>query len=144
VVISIPGEPVAQGRGRIGKVKLKTGLTISKIFDPTKSRNWKATAQDHMRRQMDAAGVPPLTGAVRLDVIARFTCPKSDFRKTLPRPERLHTKKPDADNVLKAVKDAGKGVLWLDDSQVADVRIRKFTAAQGEAPGLIVTVEAIG
>jgi Holliday junction resolvase RusA-like endonuclease len=143
VTITIPGEPHAQGRGRVGKVRLKSGQTITTVFDPTKSRNWKAMAQDHLRAGMAAAGLRPFTGPVRVDVIARFTCPRSEWRKTKPRPERPHAKKPDADNVLKAVKDSGKGVLWIDDSQVADVRIRKRIAAQGAPPEVVVTVEPI-
>lgn len=50
------------------------------------------------------------------------------------RPERPHAKKPDASNVLKAVEDAGTGVLWLDDAQIALLHVHKRIAAQGDAP----------
>jgi len=139
--IVIPGEPVAQGRSRVGVVTLKSGVTRGVIFDPKKSRNWKATAQEHMVSQ--AARRPPILGPVRLEVVAIFSCPASDFRKREPRPRRRHTKKPDADNVLKAVKDAAKGVLWRDDSQVCDVRITKWIGAQGGAPRVEIEVEEI-
>jgi Holliday junction resolvase RusA-like endonuclease len=38
------------------------------------------------------------------------------------------TGKPDADNILKLIGDACNGILWADDSQLADAHIvRKFT-----------------
>ena len=43
--------------------------------------------------------------------------------------ELMPTTKPDADNVLKAVLDGCNGVLWRDDVQVVDVRVRKRYAA---------------
>ncbi|MNQ94958.1 Endodeoxyribonuclease RusA [compost metagenome] len=39
--------------------------------------------------------------------------------------EILPTKKPDADNVLKAVKDAMNGIVYIDDCQVVDFHGRK-------------------
>ncbi|GIO33667.1 hypothetical protein J2TS6_48080 [Paenibacillus albilobatus] len=35
------------------------------------------------------------------------------------------TTKPDVDNYLKGVKDALKGVIWKDDSQVVEVFVQK-------------------
>lgn len=50
---------------------------------------------------------------------------------------------PDADNYLKAVMDAVKGVLWKDDGQVYDVRGVKMYAGPGRPPGTVVVVEAV-
>jgi Holliday junction resolvase RusA-like endonuclease len=82
-------------------------------------------------------------GPVELAVFAYFTCPKTDWRKRDSRPRRWHTKKPDGDNILKAIKDAAKGVLWLDDSQVARATVEKIIAAQGEAPSVQVRVRRL-
>lgn len=38
--------------------------------------------------------------------------------------------KPDADNYLKGVKDALKGIIWKDDSQVVDAFVRKRYSAR--------------
>lgn len=140
ITISIPGEPVAQGRARAFAFQAG-GRTQIRMYDPAKSRSWKATAQQFMRDAM--VGLPTMTGPVRLTVRAYFTCPKTDCRKTQPRPQRWHTKKPDGDNVLKAVKDAAKGVLWLDDCQVCSATVEKFIAAQGEAPQIEIVVELL-
>lgn len=135
--ISIPGEPCAQGRPRFAR---RGRFVVA--YDPAKSRNWKATAQQHMR---DARGpdVPPLQGPVSCEISATFTCPKGDWRKREPQSRRWHWKKPDPENVAKAVLDAATGVLWLDDSQVARLVVVKAIGAQGEAPRVWLRVGPI-
>lgn len=137
----LPGEPHAQGRPRTAVLG-----GHARIYDPAESRRWKADAQHAMRLQLRELGLPtPLvpTGPVSLAVLAVFTCPKTDHRKREPRPRRWHTKKPDADNVVKALKDAARGVLYLDDSQVVEVHVLKIIGAQGEAPRITVLVTAV-
>lgn len=138
--VVIPGEPFAQPRARAAII---AGRAV--IYDPKKAKNWKATAQSHMLALQLASGPLKIVlgGPVVMEVIAAFTCPKSDHRTRAPQPRRWHTKKPDADNVLKAVKDAAKGVLWLDDSQVARETCTKIIAAQGEAPFVLLRVREL-
>jgi Holliday junction resolvase RusA-like endonuclease len=131
----IPGEPCAQGRPRFAR---RGKFVVA--FDPAKSRNWKATAQALMQTAMGTAA--PMQGPLSVDVAATFTCPKGDHRKT-PRPRRWHAKRPDAENVVKAVLDAATGVLWLDDSQVARLVVVKAIGAQGEAPRVWLRVRPI-
>jgi Holliday junction resolvase RusA-like endonuclease len=50
------------------------------------------------------------------------------------------TKKPDADNVLKAICDGMNGVVWKDDVQAVEVRLSK---RYGSTPGVRVRVEAL-
>jgi Holliday junction resolvase RusA-like endonuclease len=139
VVALIPGVPVAQGRPRA----FRTKAGAIRTFDPAKSRNWKAMAHEHMRAAMDQAGMAaPFAGAVLCRVFAVFTCPKSDWRKRA-RIRRCHAKRPDAENVAKAVLDAATGVIWLDDAQVAELSVSKVIGAQGEAPYVQVTVQAL-
>lgn len=137
-VIRIPGEPFAQPRARAAVI---AGRAV--VYDPKVARNWKATAQDHMQQAAEREGFFSLAEAVALEVLAVFTCPKSDHRKRDRIGRRWHTKRPDGDNVLKAVKDAAKGVLWLDDSQVARSTVVKQIAAQDEAPYVEVRVRAL-
>lgn len=149
--VRIPGEPFAQPRARgaplmkDGKPVLKNGRPIIVFYDDRGAKQWKSVAQDFMMALRFPSG--PLEGCfegpVRIEVVAAFTCPKSDYRKQNPRGRRFHTKKPDADNVLKAVKDAAKGVLWLDDSQVAQETCTKIVAAQGETPFVLLRVREL-
>lgn len=139
IVIEIPGEPCSQGRPRFAR---RGNFVVA--YDPTKSKNWKATAQVHMIAVMDSlAASKPFTGPLSVRVTARFTCPKTDFRKRYPRFERWHAKRPDAENIAKAVLDAATGVVYGDDSQVAYLTVLKRIAAQGAAPEVILEVEEL-
>ena len=141
MVIDIPGEPHGQGRGRAVAFQDRSGRTRARVYDPQNSREWKAVAQHHMRLALD--GTPPLQGPVRLQVFAMFTCPRSHWRKRTPTPRRWHVQKPDHDNIIKAISDSAKGVLWIDDCQVAEARITKVIGAQGEAPRVRIVVEPL-
>ncbi len=135
--IEIPGEPVAQGRPRA--FRLPNGQV--RAYDPAKSRSWKADARSAMRAAY--GGGTLIAGPVAVKIRAVFTCPKSDYRKRDPRPQRWHAKRPDAENVAKAVLDAGTGVLWVDDAQVYRLTVEKVIGAQCEPPRVEIVVEAL-
>ena len=59
-------------------------------------------------------------------------------------PMRWHSKKPDIDNLWKAVLDAASGVLWQDDRQIVAGKTAKVIAAQGDGGMTIVTVREAG
>ena len=126
VTVLIPGEPVAQGRPRFVR---RTGHA----YDPPKSRSWKERASGVMARAVPAGPGWPLLGPCHVRVLAVFSCPPSDHHR-IPVSRRLHAKNPDAENVSKAVLDAGNGVLWRDDRQVCRLTVEKWIGAQGEDP----------
>ena len=133
VVISIPGPPFALKRARHSRAG-----GFVRTYDPKENVSWKGSAGVFMRQ---AIGHYIFPGPVRLTVTAKFPCPKTDERKRDPRPERWSMSQKDADNILKAVGDAGNGILWLDDRQVVEATVRKRIAAQGTAPETVVEVE---
>lgn len=136
IYIEIPGEPIGQGRPRatVGK----NGKP--RVYSPKTSSQWRARAAFFMKQAM----AKPFEGPVRLAIDAIFALPKSLQRKKNPRIHRSPcTKKPDFDNIAKAVCDAGNGILFLDDSQVCDCRVRKFYGAQGEAPVVWIAIEEL-
>lgn len=53
-------------------------------------------------------------------------------------------KKPDLDKLIRAVCDSLKGVVYADDSQVVELRLRKRTAELGEGTGAKISVYALG
>lgn len=132
----IPGEPMAQRRARTAIIN---GHAV--VYDPRANRVWKATARQFLGQAL--AGRPPLQGPLALQVFAWFTMPTSRHLKKSPRPAERRVQKPDLDNVIKAVKDAATGVLWLDDRQVVALTAEKWTAAQGEAPCIVVIVRQL-
>ena len=46
--------------------------------------------------------------------------------------EPWYTGKPDLDNLIKLVKDAGNGILWVDDSQIVQLEATKVYTAESE------------
>jgi len=136
VVVTIPGEPVAQGRPRF-----TTRGGFPRAFDPPKSRSWKAEARAAMMAALEhpARLTFPRGVALNVSVLAVFARPQSAGK----RPGRLpKVTRPDAENVAKAVLDAGTGVLWYDDSQVVDLAVSKRHGALDEAPFVLVEVSA--
>jgi Holliday junction resolvase RusA-like endonuclease len=54
-----------------------------------------------------------------------------------------HEKKPDLDNLLKALKDALTGLAWRDDSQVCQCYCEKRYANHDEQPHATITVKEV-
>ena len=135
ISVTIPGPPQPQGRGRAFRV----GAGI-RVYDPPASRAWKGAAQWHM---LQACRVP-LEGPLEVALLAVFACPSSEYLKRGIHARRWHTKgNADLENVVKAALDAGNGILWRDDRQVAVLHAAKIIGAQDEAPGVHVQVCAI-
>ncbi|TNJ68203.1 RusA family crossover junction endodeoxyribonuclease [Paenibacillus hemerocallicola] len=120
IEFTVYGEPVAQGRPRAS-----TQGGFVRLYDPAKSRDYK----DYVRLAA-AEHAPPklLEGPLAVMIIAYRSIPKSFNKKraALAEAGKIYpVSKPDADNYLKGVKDALKGVMWVDDSQVVDAYARK-------------------
>ena len=70
-----------------------------------------------------------LLGAVSVSIDAYFETPKScskAMRDRMLSGDVRPAKKPDADNIIKAVCDALNGVAYVDDGQVVSVSCRKL------------------
>ncbi|MDQ0719776.1 Holliday junction resolvase RusA-like endonuclease [Paenibacillus sp. W4I10] len=125
ITFTVYGEPVAQGRP---KASTRTGFV--KMYDPAKSKDYK----DYVR--LAASEYAPdalLLGPIGMVLTVYRSIPKSLSKKRVALAEAGHivpTTKPDVDNYLKGVKDALKGVIWKDDSQVVEVFARKRYSAR--------------
>lgn len=131
---TILGPPIGEGRPRA----VRMGASV-RLHSAPKSANWRAVAAQQMASERVGEVI---TGPVRVRLIAIMPRPKS-----LPKKqgcERLwRATKPDIDNIAKAVFDAlvTAGIIG-DDRQIVDARMSRPTAAVGETPRVIVTVEA--
>lgn len=144
LVIRVPGEPVPQNQGKVGRWKAKDGREGVTVRQPAHVRHYKVDLQERMyRAAVDTGHWPP--GHVRgsyfgaqplaLEILAVFELPASRHRKRTPVQRQLHTGRyGNCDNLTKAIGDAGEAVLWDDDGQIAELHVRKFWGAQGEAP----------
>lgn len=128
--IVLDGTPKGKGRPRFARA---TG----RAFTPAATRSYEAALR--YAAQEEQGDAPPLTGPLTVEIEARMPIPQSWPKKrradalagrTVP------TGTPDVDNLMKTV-DALNGVVWLDDAQVADARVRKVF---GEKPSLTIRV----
>ncbi len=127
VDFTIAGDPVAQGRPRFSRAG-----GFVRTYDPAKSRDAKQHVRYGAKIAMD--GADPLDGPLKMYAEFGITLPKSQERKRTPVPKRWRTKKPDLDNLVKLIKDACSGIVYLDDNNIVEVHARKMQCAQGEAP----------
>lgn len=129
----IPGEPVAKGRPRM----TRTGHA----YTPSKTRLYEGYIQDLWKRSRFAE--LPTGQPIRVCVDAYFSVPKSVSKKRRSAMEGApHIKKPDADNVVKAVLDALNGLAFEDDSRICYLKATKqYTLGE---PRVEITLECSG
>lgn len=116
VKFTVYGTPVAKGRPRIGKWG---------AYTPEKTVNYENLVK---LSYIQECGNAKLDGALKMQVKAYFPIPKSTPKKTKVKMETEtypHTKRSDADNVLKSIADALNAVAYDDDAQISSVSIIK-------------------
>ncbi|MCI8629215.1 MAG: RusA family crossover junction endodeoxyribonuclease, partial [Firmicutes bacterium] len=85
----------------------------------------------------------PEDSQLELSVAAYFKIPKSASKKkriAMLCEEIRPTKKPDGDNILKAVADALNGVCYKDDKNIVKMSIEKFYS---DMPRIDVVVQEV-
>lgn len=134
----IPGEPKGKGRPRFARM----GRFV-KTYSPEDTVNFESwvklcfiQAAAKQGWEIIGAGVP-----IKMKIECHFSYPKSMSAKK--RSQNMYvTKKPDWDNIGKAICDTLNGVAYHDDSQVVSAEVLKlFTDGQ---PQIIVTLYSIG
>ena len=138
LIISIPAEPVAQGRPR-----LSSRGGFARAYDPPKSRSWKAFVADYAEAAMKKAGIEaPIDGPLLVKVRFAFPLPKSQYRKKV-KPASWHMKRPDLDNLYKGLIDGMEGIVYHRDAEIVKVVMDKIIVEQGKAPYVNVSIETI-
>lgn len=123
VTFLVEGEPQGKARHRT----TKTGHT----YTPQKTVLYENLIKTCY---LSRVGEKVLQGPLKATIEAYYTIPKSkskkikeQMRKNMIRP----TKKPDSDNVAKAVLDSINGIAYKDDAQVVDLSVSKYYADEG-------------
>ena len=134
----VPGPP--QGKARARTVQ-RNGVTRS--FTPEKTVLYENLIKGCFLEEYGRAGTMFADWEpVSIQIIAQYVIPKRATRKeaaAMAVDDILPTKKPDVDNIAKAVADALNGIAYKDDAQVTDLSVKKRYAAGGEE-GLLVTL----
>lgn len=145
IVFDVPGDPDALKRARVGR---NPATGHAQVFDPQSNKIAKG---EIVRAWQLAGGVRFDRGApVRLTVSAAFRRPAGHYgtgrnagrlKDSAP---LLVTKIPDADNIAKLVGDALNGYAWHDDSQIAEMVVRKvYLDPVLGGPHLRIAIEAL-
>ena len=137
---TVPGVPVAQPRQRQRAVTTKAGGSFIQNYTPTKHpvNVFKAAVIEHASRAMQANGWSPFGCPVSVDCTFIMPRPKSDRRAShliIP-----SDKKPDIDNLFKALTDAMTGIVYVDDKQIWIMRADKMLSARFGQPECRVCV----
>ena len=136
IAFVVPGEPQGKGRARVGTIG-----GHARMFTPAKTVAYEGLITH--AAQLAMRGAAPLDGDCRLevDIVCSVPASWSGKKRTQALAGGIRpAKKPDADNIVKAVCDGMNGVVWRDDVQAVEGSWRKV---YGETPGLRVRVASL-
>ena len=133
ISLIIPGEPVSKARPRFSKWS-------KKAYNTKKTTDYEKLVKDiYMLSEQET-----IEGEIVAVIECYFKVPKSDSKVTrlaklsnIARP----IKKPDVDNLAKICLDGLNGLAYKDDSQIVDLRIRKWYSND---PRVIINLERVG
>ena len=106
------------------KAKPRPRFARGRAYTPASYMKYERHLADILRDECRKNRLNPDTGPVMLDL--RF------FFKVKDGKEGVRTKKPDLDNLVKSIKDAANGILYIDDAQVWACDAAKFTTKHRE------------
>jgi Holliday junction resolvase RusA-like endonuclease len=121
-----------------GKGRPRFDRRTGRAYTPTQTRVAEADLAYGLRQSWHG---PPLEGAVVVTAVISVAMPASWSAKrkaaALGEPAVC---KPDIDNVIKLIADAGNGLVWADDKQIVTLSVHRSYA---DAPGLLLTVAPV-
>lgn len=137
IEFTVPGDPVGKGRPRVAKRG-----KFAHLYTPEKTVAYEGLVAMAAQEAMDGqAALLDGPVAVRMDIRLSVPASWSKKKRAQALDGLIHpTKKPDIDNIEKAIFDALNGVVWNDDVQVCRVfKFKKFA----EFPGVHVQISPI-
>ncbi len=131
-LFTVPGKPMGKQRPRFNRA---TG----RAYTPGNTANY-----ENLIRLAFTEKYPdhiPTDEPVVLNLCAVYPIPDSWTKKKKIQAANgeVHPGKPDIDNILKVVQDAGNNVIWSDDAQI--FKLRDIEKRYGDRPGLTVLIE---
>jgi Holliday junction resolvase RusA-like endonuclease len=129
----VEGDPKGKGRPRFSRVG-----NFTKVYTDKQTLSYEAMIATFAKQAMGAS--EPLKTPVSVFLHVRLPIPQSYSKK---RKEgclsglEMPCKKPDIDNIAKTYLDAMNEVIFVDDTQVVELHVKKVYA---EKPGVDVMV----
>ena len=130
IIFTVPGVPQGKGRPRVPR---------NGTFTPKKTRDYEKKVRDCYIAQ--GGQMFPDDTPLFASITAIFPIPSSlsKKRRALFNGKR-YCKKPDADNVAKAILDSLNGVAYRDDSAVSSLLVYK---SYGDDARVTVSIKAV-
>ena len=139
IKMTIPGPPRGKGRPRF----TKTGHP----YTPTETRTYEKEIGLRYReaaRQEHQGPAEYPEGPVAVKIVACFPIPKRATKKERAEMMRCKAnpcKKPDIDNIVKAVLDGLNGVAFRDDAQVCVLNVIKLYSSEPRVTVLVHSLD---
>ena len=120
----VPGKVIGKGRPRLNSY---TGV----VYTPTKTKDYESLVEQYFLLKYPRFKI--LEGRIKVSIIAYFSIPKatkkSDINEMLDN-NISPTKKPDIDNIVKAVLDSMNKFAFKDDNQITKLEVEKKYAQE--------------
>ena len=121
IMFTVYGEPVAKGRPRFS-----TRGKFPIAYTPEKTKTYESEVGMMAKVAMGASEA--LKGALEAFIYVTFPVPTSYSKKRTEaclNDSEKHTKRPDLDNVVKAIIDGMSEIVFLNDSQITSIHATK-------------------
>ena len=107
-------------------------MSVHGAYNNKRVRSWMDVVRDTALTERPSKAPEGIPVALMLDVWLPW--PKRTAKKVISAdPNALHTKKPDADNILKPIVDGlTEAGFWEDDNQIAQMFVEKKYCPRGE------------
>ena len=120
----VPGKVIGKGRPRLNSY---TGV----VYTPTRTKDYESLVEQYFLLKYPR--FKALEGRIKVSIIAYFSIPKatkkSDINEMLDN-NISPTKKPDIDNIVKAVLDSMNKFAFKDDNQITKLEVEKKYALE--------------
>ena len=120
----VPGKVIGKGRPRLNSY---TGV----VYTPTKTKDYESLVEQYFLLKYPR--FKTLEGRIKVSIIAYCSIPKatkkSDINEMLDN-NISPTKKPDIDNIVKAVLDSMNKFAFKDDNQITKLEVEKKYALE--------------
>lgn len=120
----VPGKVIGKGRPRLNSY---TGI----VYTPTRTKHYESLVEQYFLLKYPRFKV--LEGRIKVSIIAYFSIPKTTKKADIN--EMLEnnispTKKPDIDNIVKAILDSMNKFAFKDDNQITKLEVEKKYAIE--------------
>lgn len=120
----VPGKVIGKGRPRLNSY---TGI----VYTPTRTKDYESLVEQYFLLKYPRFKV--FEGRIKVSIIAYFSIPKTTKKADIN--EMLEnnispTKKPDIDNIVKAILDSMNKFAFKDDNQITKLEVEKKYALE--------------